>query len=297
MRFCVYLIILFFAMPSKSFENKVNSIDFEETSWKVRVPKENEVLEIINAENRAQFFLPLQFRALLWNIQKAKHKEKWVSDFLKVARNRELILIQEAVLNQYMIPTINSFHYLGWTFATSFFNFDNIATGVSTASISKSVKEDFLRSPDVEPFLKTPKMTLLSIYMLADGQKLLVINTHGLNFVGNEKFYQQIENIISKLEGFQGPCLWAGDFNTWNSSRLNYMEERLLPLGFRKVDMNSNNKIFSLDQIFFRNINIKNLVIWKDIKSSDHYPITFDLSIMNENHIKIHRKNLGINIL
>lgn len=224
--------------------------------------------------------LPANFHLFLWNIKKAEAKEKWALDFTALAQKSDVILIQEAMMDDYMPTVVQRQKGFCWSFATSFFGKDNVATGVMSGSaiIPRSIR--FLRSPGREPIINTPKMSLITEYTLAHSREnLLVVNIHGLNFVTDRRNREQIEHVATQLRLHQGPIIFAGDFNSWNKDRLLHLDQILGPLGMKKQPLLQDERGLKLDHIYVRDLEVTTATLHTDIESSDHKPITAEFRL------------------
>ncbi len=240
------------------------------------IPPDNSTL--IEKGQAEQTELQQIFKLLVWNIQKAESGEKWQSDFQKLASQNDVLLLQEGYLNSIYEKTVNTITRFLWLFATSFI-YQGHETGVVIGTKIKPIKTQWLRSPGREPLLNSPKMAIISKFNLAQSHlKLLVANIHGINFVSNNTFYEHISQVISALETHQGPIIFAGDFNTWNTGRLNYLKEQCERLGLSAVKFNEDPRYLPLDHIYYRNLKPQEAKVLSSINSSDHYPLTITFS-------------------
>jgi len=156
--------------------------------------------------------------------------------FIELTRNRDLILIQEAYLDQ---DTLQILKNLGedysWDMAVSFIANKklDIPTGVLTAANAKSLTACPLRTH--EPVFPTPKAILFTTYNLKENnhtiieKKLLIVNIHAV-LIGKDYFYKQLNSMAEKIEKHHGPVILAGDFNTMTArsySKLKHITDKL----------------------------------------------------------------------
>ncbi|REG84348.1 endonuclease/exonuclease/phosphatase family protein [Marinomonas pollencensis] len=225
---------------------------------------------------------------LLWNVFKCKRKG-WQKDFSSLIHNKDLILLQEAVLNT---PFDNLFHHSlqhQWIMASSFRNLkSNIETGVKTGASVAAQSQYFSASEHGEPLTQTKKMLLAIEYPLVDigsttASSLLVINAHLINFVAIGKFRAHLEQISHTLQGHNGPIVLAGDFNTWNKKRLASFNKLAAEYSLQQVDMvrqpRLNHLFRHLDHVYCRGFEVTHVQVHSDIHSSDHYPISLSLQL------------------
>jgi endonuclease/exonuclease/phosphatase (EEP) superfamily protein YafD len=223
---------------------------------------------------------------LVWNVFKCK-KKGWQTDFTTLIHGKDLVLLQEAILNSTFDSLFHNSSQHQWIMASSFMNLKtNIETGVKTGSRVVAEKHHFSASIHGEPITKTKKMSLATEYPLETlGQSLLVINAHIINFVSFEKFRAHLEQIATTLEHHNGPILLAGDFNTWNGRRLNYFDQLAKSFALTEVEMTRqprmNHLYRHLDHIYCRGLDVVDVRVHTHIHSSDHYPISLSLRTLH----------------
>lgn len=241
------------------------------------IPSDDKVLTQTGQASLAE--LPNHFRLLVWNIHKASEGETWQKDFHALASTSDLVLLQEGyAINTFEQATKNIKNML-WSFATSFVH-EGYDTGVVTGTISNPLRTFWQRSPGREPVINTPKMTILSEFDLPQSSKsLLVANIHGINFVTNSLFYEHIAAVITVLEKHDGPIIFAGDFNTWNGGRYDYLKTRTGALGLKFVTFKKDPRKVALDHVLYRGLNTKSAAILEDISSSDHLPLKVEFTL------------------
>ena len=243
------------------------------------IPADPHVLQQSGQATRSQ--LPALIKILVWNIQKAQAGEAWQNDFLSLSSKSDLVLLQEG----YRIETFNhatsQLRGFLWSFVTSFFH-QGYETGVVIGSPSQPLKTFWLRSPGREPFVDSPKMTILSEFDLPErDDHLLVANIHAINFVTNGTFYEQITPVLKAIEQHRGPVLFAGDFNTWNSARFTFVETRAAQLGLKIINFPEDPRRLVLDHVFYRGLKPQKARVLNQIESSDHFPLHLELSVEN----------------
>tara|TARA_R110002096_G_scaffold255936_1_gene449236 strand:- start:9 stop:782 length:774 start_codon:yes stop_codon:yes gene_type:complete len=228
---------------------------------------------------------------LLWNVFKCK-KKGWQEDFKTLISGKDLILLQEAVLNSPFDNQFNKSLQYQWIMARSFRNVKtNIETGVKTGSTVAAEKHYFSVSKYSEPISKTKKILLTTLYPLHTlEQSLLVVNSHIINFVSFEKFAAHLDQVFQTLELHDGPILLAGDFNTWNGKRLKYFNQLAKSFLLDEVKImrqpRLNHLYKHLDHIYCRGLEVVDTHVHTHIHSSDHYPISFSLQTSNPAVIK-----------
>lgn len=211
-------------------------------------------------------------RLLNWNLKKGKHTG-WREDLIHLGRNKDFVLLQEAVYEPDMIEAFDNLTY--WSFSPGYRKGSQV-TGVVTFSRIAPLSQCSLTS--WEPWLGTPKATSITEFGLSGTQKTLVIvNFHGVNFAfGIKDFQEQIDQISRVLEEHEGPVIVSGDFNTWRKRRLKIIESfattmNLTPLSFKQ---DRRVKIFGnrVDHIYFRGLTTESSST-RYVDSSDHNPM------------------------
>jgi len=210
---------------------------------------------------------------LNWNIYKEQRKN-WSADLLKHSAGQNIIVLQEALLNQ-ELHNLLSDKKLHWNLNTAFY-LNDIETGVMTASTVKPIYKCGLRI--TEPMIRTPKTTLISRFQLSDSDEhLLVANIHGINFeLGTDVYAQQINAMTNILSKHNGPIIIAGDFNNWSDERVDIVDDMVKTLGLNAVSYKNHNRITlfgnTVDHIFYRQLELMTQDTIK-VTSSDHNPI------------------------
>ncbi|QRV24762.1 endonuclease/exonuclease/phosphatase family protein [Marinomonas foliarum] len=226
---------------------------------------------------------------LLWNVFKCKRKG-WQGDFISLIEGKDLILLQEAILNS---PFDSLFHHSSqhqWIMASSFKSIkSNVETGVKTGSRAEASRHFFSVSEHSEPISNTKKMVLATEYPLASvsdsllESSLLVINTHMINFVSFEKFRAHLNQAFQAFDHHHGPILLAGDFNTWNGKRMAYFDAMARSSLLKEVPITRQPKLGHLlrhlDHIYCRGLDVVDVNVHTDVYSSDHYPISLSLRL------------------
>jgi endonuclease/exonuclease/phosphatase (EEP) superfamily protein YafD len=109
-------------------------------------------------------------------------------------------------------------------------------------------------------------------------EKLTILNCHALNFVTTASWKKTIRAWFNEIP-LHGACIVAGDFNTWNTTRLKHLHQFLYSKGFSYAPYKGN-EVMRLDHIFVRDIHIENVQCHTRVHTSDHYPITMTFSVL-----------------
>jgi endonuclease/exonuclease/phosphatase (EEP) superfamily protein YafD len=219
-----------------------------------------------------------QIRLVNWNVHKTR-VPAWRDDYLKLTRNKDLILIQEASLRAETVNDLPAVPY--WSFAPGYEMQDAITGVLTLSSVEPLTRCNFVT---IEPLLRTPKATSVTQFSL-EGRRdtLLVVNMHAVNFsFGLGTYKRQFEQIAAVLEGHRGPIILSGDFNTWREGRMETVTALadaydLVPLQFTD---DRRKQFFGrpLDHIFVRGL-MATEVRSIDVSSSDHNPLSVTLSM------------------
>jgi len=244
------------------------------------LPKSIEQADAIRVLGRAQAdVLGPSIRLLVWNIYKAK-RSNWLADFNTLVDNRDLVLLQEAVVNAPSDTLFGSSERCQWIMACSHQHpGTGVITGVKTGCIAALEKQCVYRSRHTEPVVNTQKLLLETHYKLVDSvNTLMVLNMHAINFVGVKKYIDQLEQLSDALSRHHGPVILAGDFNTWSPKRLAHFQQRAERADLIEASMSRRSKVAHLhqhlDHVFYRGLCLTSVESLQHIASSDHSPIS-----------------------
>ena len=218
-------------------------------------------------------------RCLVWNILKGRRRS-WAQDFSELVRDRDLVLLQEAVVNAPSDSMFTESQRFEWIMARSHRHpRTHIATGVKTGSVAASVERRVYLSPHSEPIVNTQKLLLVTRYALIDEvDTLMVLNMHAINFVSVKKYVEQLDQLTTALSTHSGPVILAGDFNTWNPQRLSCFIEISKAAGLVEASMQRRSRLANLnrhlDHVFYRGVELRSVASLAHYQSSDHSPIT-----------------------
>lgn len=218
-----------------------------------------------------------KIRLFVWNIHKGED-QRLPQDFGDLSFGADIALFQEAVSTPSFVDNLVAANTeYEWTMAKSFQLFDFNYTGVATAYRVKPLGEEVIVSNVTEPVTETPKTILLSVFAIHHSyDTLLVANVHGINFVSLESYKVQMRQLADKLRDHNGPMIVAGDFNTWDPDRLDYLKKLFAPLGLSHVNTPIAG-VLDLDHIFLRGMKPAFVFDLTHIDSSDHAPLMVDL--------------------
>lgn len=214
------------------------------------------------------------FRICVWNVHKCLSK-KLHRDIEKIFRDFDIVLMQEAVLSETWTTIWKSITEFNWEFFRSFTLWRNQGeTGVLTGSKYRQKILAIVQTTDREPILRTPKATGISLINIAGREeKLLIVNTHAMNFNFGKPFLRQIEAVFEAIQDHEWPMIWAGDFNTWSKKRFWMLGWIAEELGLTWLIPENDHRMLKLDHILYRWVTPLYAEVGHTIKTSDHYPL------------------------
>ncbi len=227
------------------------------------------------------------FKVLTWNIHK-QADSGWEGDLSAFAAGNDVVLLQEAVLQQPLRKILNDTG-LGWSMASSFL-LDADDIGVLTATRIAPMASCTQRV--VEPLIRIPKSAVISWLPIVDTaagtragarETLAIVNVHSITFeLALDVYRSQLEALADALAGHRGPIIFAGDFNTWNDGRDRVVSEIAARLGLTELNLRVDQRaVFfgrHLDHIFIRGLETVD-VSAVPVTSSDHNPVGATLRI------------------
>lgn len=253
-----------------------------------KVPSKNKaMLELGTVENKENALNPNEIDLLVWNTYKGQNPS-WTQDFSFLVLDKEIVVLQEAILNDIMKPVFENQSEFHYKIATSFiYTKTNIPTGTATGSVVYPTNFYFKKTRDVEAVGFTPKVTLFTEYALKGrSDKLLVINIHALNSVPAFILKRHINDAKVEIEKHKGPVVFAGDFNTWSWLKLRVMRKTLEKLGMTEVQFpNGGERMRSsisnniIDYIWVKGIDYSDSWVWGNLEGADHKALTVRLKI------------------
>lgn len=224
-----------------------------------------------------------EFSLLCWNVAKLTLKSSY-KDFIESLiqnHNFDLLLLQE--VKKSISHELDIYDY-------SYVLSPNIETkkhifGVLSAFKSSCEAEFSILSKKRELRYATHKVSLITHHRISNNDILLVVNLHAINFVNNTAFKNELDYLYASVRNHKGAMIVAGDFNTWNLKRVQFLHEFTNNLSLKKVDFSDDRhikKIFtnSLDYIFYRDLHLTYSEVIDSKKISDHNPIIAKFSTL-----------------
>ncbi|MBN3882005.1 MAG: endonuclease/exonuclease/phosphatase family protein [Nostoc sp.] len=233
-------------------------------------------------------------KVLSWNIAKQNYNKTWVKDFSQIIETYQpnLIFLQEFSL-RLEADKLETWLKMNWSFAPNFVDIHHQCySGILTAATISPLTKKVITTKHYEPIVRTPKISLVTEYLLSDkSTTLLTINSHLINFVDLNKFKIQLNELEQALSTHRGPLIFSGDFNTWSRKRAVILNQVTTQLGLTPVIFAPHEKekikrfLLSppLDHIFYRDISVKkaSAKVLEKICSSDHKPLLAEFTYTN----------------
>ncbi|MCF4175410.1 endonuclease/exonuclease/phosphatase family protein [Vibrio sp. McD22-P3] len=219
---------------------------------------------------------------LVWNIYK-QNRENLLPELTRLSEDRQLVLLQEASLDDTFLDWLQRSDW-GSNQVSAFKAFD-VSSGV--LNLSRTMPSIACANLQTEPWLRLPKSGLYAEYALTNGQTLISVNLHSVNFtIGTEEYKQQLESFKQVLEKHQGPLLIAGDFNSWSESRLSALKQALHKYHIKEVEFQRDNRKrfitgLPLDHIFYRGMELAGQRV-PESDASDHNPLLAEFRIVSK---------------
>lgn len=227
------------------------------------------------------------FSLMSWNAFKVDHKRPVVfADFIREVYSEygiDIFCLQEVVNHENSVFPIEEFDV---NFASNIIlktrNY-GVAT-ISRFSTTKSVK---VLTTHKESVINTHKASLIS-HLDIDGQKVVIVNIHAINFKSNKVYeyeFEKIKELIGLAEN-KYPILVAGDFNTWNRARVKLIKDFCREFGFKIAFLDEPELVKSfqknhLDFVLYRGLCLEKAKVLNCQKISDHNPIIVDFKLID----------------
>lgn len=163
----------------------------------------------------AQAPLPLPLTLGVWNGHKLD-QPALLTELGQLAAVSELLLVQEG-------RSLRTAPQPHWQLAEAW-RYGDRGFGVMALSRQPLPQPCVIRT--AEPWLRLNKSLLAWRWPLVDGQQLLLINLHAINFDWRTSSYQQwLNELGALLARHPGPVVVAGDFNSWGEQRRTLLED------------------------------------------------------------------------
>ena len=225
---------------------------------------------------------PDNFSLISWNSHRGT-SYGWGEDLVALGGEVDIILLQEAALDQVLNHQFNLFAS-EWLMATAF-QLDDQEIGILSAA--RVSPQGYCVSRKPEPLFRIPKVALAVTYpLLGMDTRLLVVNIHLVNFTLNaDAVRQQIEPLHEIIMNHQGPVIVAGDFNTWSNKREALVDEKMKELQLQPVVFLPDKRVeffnHKVDGVFYRGLEVTKSLSHQ-VETSDHNPLEVHFKILTQ---------------
>lgn len=210
-------------------------------------------------ESQEEKQLPPDFGLLCWNVQKKNLGYRFNRFFSELLERYsiELLAFQEVKLNLFAASLPGDFHFS----CAPNIRFLNHVYGVLNGSCIPENDSFSLLSSHREGMIQTRKSAIFSTYTLHNGETLLLVNLHAINFRAAKIYHREIEAIFDALRHHQGPMIVTGDFNSWNKQRMEHLMKLSGGLHLQSSEIEHGHLIksfmnYRLDHIFYRGVRL-----------------------------------------
>ena len=254
--------------------------------------------QVAEFSDQAQIW-PATITVVNWNAQKGNDPQ-FIND-LKLLLEREkpdIVFLQEARADLFKPEQMGGYFAESWSYPWP----GGKSVGVLTLSRVPATRIEPVPTQYREFDVTAPKVSLVTEYPLPNGENLLALNVHLLNFEvwSLNKVKHQLEDLKTIMSNHDGPIIMAGDFNTWNQKRLELVKEITrdvkltevtdFPDGRTTGDTRSKfwNEVLGverglpLDRVFFSGFHPTAARVLK-YDTSDHRPILVKLKLIGQN--------------
>lgn len=238
---------------------------------------------LIKSLKHQENHLEREFSLLCWNVAKLtlkSHYKEFLNTLIECYK-LDILLLQEVKKSLSHELELHDYSYV----LSPNIQTKNHVFGVLSAFKSSCQNELSLLTKKRELRCATHKTTLLTHHKISGDATLLIVNLHAINFVHNSDFKNELREIYEAIKTHSGAMIAAGDFNTWNLKRVQYLTEFSDDLGLKKVAFESEKdikKVFSnsLDYIFYRGLEVTFATVVDSKNISDHNPIIAKFSTL-----------------
>ncbi|WP_299934680.1 endonuclease/exonuclease/phosphatase family protein [Sulfuricurvum sp.] len=217
--------------------------------------------------------LPNEFGLLCWNVHKQNLGYRFDHFLKRVLEDYtiDLLALQEVKITSNTSSLLDSFHFV---FAPNI-RFINHMYGVFNGSRIPEYESFSLLSSHRESMIQTRKSAIFSTYTLHNGEMLLLVNLHAINFRATKVYHKELEMIFDSIRHHHGPIILTGDFNSWNKQRISFLMKLSGSLELQNSEIEHAHLIksfmgYKLDHIFYRGLEVVESYAIDVKKLSDH---------------------------
>ena len=240
--------------------------------------KKQDELTCYQAEQPLPKITQKTFRLLVWNLHKGQDAG-WQQALNRLSQGRDLLVLQE-VLNTQELAAQYSSRFPTALYASAFAYLQQ-QSGVEI--LSQFAPHFYCAGAKSEPWIRIPKVGAAMSLPLPNGQALLLVNVHLINFEMYPTAYEeQLRTLMQLVAQHQGPLVLSGDFNSWNGYRMRIIRELIKEFGLVEVPFVQDHRLRflgnPLDHVFVRGLNVLH-AITEPTESSDHAPLLLDVEL------------------
>ena len=184
--------------------------------------------------NRSNAILAPNITLVTWNAGKGWNA-KFTKNLLILVKqhNPDIVFLQETHIELLQNEQMAGYFANAWRFPW----LGGETMGVVTLSKLAPIRVQPVPSKYKEFFITSPRVSLITEYLLPGNERLLAVNIHLLNFErwGTMRFQSQLDELKTIMASHNGPIILAGDFNTWNQKRLNRVQKFAEDLRLKEV--------------------------------------------------------------
>jgi endonuclease/exonuclease/phosphatase (EEP) superfamily protein YafD len=251
------------------------------------VPSPEDVHKDLGNSHKIEPLAALQQKSLnflIWNVYKGR-KAHFSDVFRDSSNGADLVMLQEATDGDLVHPELDSLTDMSWQMAIVFYMKNNVAAGIVTGTNARPTFVATEQTTDLEPLVNSPKVLLLTKYLIRDGSEakgeILVINIHGINFAGNDGLSRHLELAARHIEAHHGPVIFAGDFNSKNPERIELLRRFGARFGMELVQWENTPEKKQLDGALVRGFHVDRALIDNSVidkEGSDHPALKLSLT-------------------
>lgn len=207
-----------------------------------------------------------------WNVHKVQQPAV-MDEVAALANAAQLMFVQEAVPSRQLPSLVDE--ALFPAFAPGYVQ-NGTPTGVLTLARTPHLVQCHLLA--LEPWLRSPKATSVTLYPLIDRQEmLLAINLHAINFtLGVSDYQNQLAALTDLITAHDGPMIFGGDLNTWSPARQQVLQHFTSKMGLVAVPFDPDHRVTvlgrPLDHLYVRGLTWGHTTTHK-VTTSDHNPL------------------------
>ncbi len=178
--------------------------------------------------------MPSRLSIVTWNAQKGQHPDfKAKLQQLLDDEQPDLVFLQEATADLLNSAQIGGYFAGSWRYPWPG------GKTIGLLSLSRIAPVDItpLPSRQREFMVTAPKLSLLTVYPLPNGERLLAVNVHILAFErwSTRGMRRQLHDLAVAIGHHSGPVILLGDLNTWSERRLAAMRRMAQDVALTEV--------------------------------------------------------------